>query len=187
MSNPHPPGRIRRIEGFGYLDYGYRWMHPAVLLLLIFTLFWNALLSLFWKTIFLSLEKDAVVAMAFGLLSAPYSLIGLGLAYFSLCLLVNRTSLQLDAENLTVQHGPLPWRGNVSLPRAEIRQFYVMRKLGGSRKKKVLFDLNVILQSGEWVNLLRNQESGLEMKYLEFELEKEMGIENVPVPEEWTP
>lgn len=176
---------MRRIEGIGVVDFGYRWSHPALFLLVPFTVFWNALLSLFWSKIFVALEKDALVAIAFGLLSAPYSLIGLGLAYFSLCLMVNRTSIQLDSDSLTVYHGPLPWRGNLTLKREEVQQFYVLRKLGGSRKKKVLYDLNAILRSGEWVNLLRNQEEGTELKYLEFELEREMGIENVPVPEEW--
>jgi hypothetical protein len=54
-------------------------------------------------------------------------LVALLVAYFALCAAVNRTTLRLDGQWLTVKRGPVPLPGNVRVPAASIQYFDPVR------------------------------------------------------------
>ena len=56
----------------------------------------------------------------FLLFCAPFS-------YFTLCLVLNRTIVEITNRTLSVRHRPLPWPGNKSIPIDDIGSVYVER------------------------------------------------------------
>ena len=52
------------------------------------------------------------------LLPIAHVAVGVGLTYYTLTRLMNRTRIEVSRDELTIRHGPLPWRGNMDAPPA---------------------------------------------------------------------
>ena len=95
----------------------WRWWSPRWRFLLMFTVFWNLIsLPFFFSAIVSSLLHQA-------LFSLIHVAVGLGLGYFVLAKVCNRTELVVDNE-LRVAHKPIWWPGAVTIPLAQIQRLY---------------------------------------------------------------
>ena len=54
-----------------------------------------------------------------------FALPAIWMMYFCVAGLVNRTRITLSLDGISVHHGPLPWPGNVSLERTNLKQFHI--------------------------------------------------------------
>jgi hypothetical protein len=86
-----------------------------------FCVIWNSFL-IFWYT------------MAFGKSSAPllfkifplgHVAVGVGLTYFLIASIFNRTEILVTPSTVGVRHRPLPWRGNRTVASSQISQVFV--------------------------------------------------------------
>lgn len=101
----------------------------------IFALVWDAFL-VFWYS------------MAFGKGDVPWIVVvfpighvavGIGITYWVMCSLVNRTDIVVSQNGVRVFTGPMPWPGNKSVPAGEISEVLV-RERSGNRGAKT-FDV----------------------------------------------
>jgi hypothetical protein len=97
--------------------------------------------------------------------------------YFMLVFLLNRSRLRVTAAGLDVRHGPLPWPGGRFYPREDLLQLFVRIRSG----RYTDYSLCALTPAGE-VKLLGNFARPQELRELECELERRLGVEDEPVP-----
>lgn len=159
-----------RDDAVGY-SATWTWRTPAVWFLIPFTLFWNGFMVVWYS---IALTQGEPLMAAFG---TVHLAIGLGLAYYVATQLVNRTTIELTVDRLTVAHAPLWWPGARQLERSSISQLYVVEVVRTNKgRHSYTWTLMAVGSDGvgrELVTGLRTLEEG---RYLEQTLEKKLGI-----------
>jgi hypothetical protein len=82
---------------------------------------------------------------------------GLSLSYAGVALLLNRTVIRLDDSELTLRHTPLPWPGNRSFARKEVRRVCFDQRssvAGGSLRYR--YHVLVVTDNGQTAVLLQD-------------------------------
>lgn len=153
-----------------------RWFTWAVLPILLFTVFWDGFMVM-WYAIAFSQGQWGMAL--FGTLHAA---VGVMLAYASLAGLLNATSLAVSAGRLQVRHGPLPWPGEHDVDARDIDQLYVKCCPGGDGLDT--FELHAILGDQAHVKLVDALSESEQALFLEQQLEAFLGIEDRHVADE---
>ena len=118
----------------GELEMRWRWFGFQYVFLLFFCLFWDGFLVVWYANAASAPGAFAIVAMCFPLLHVA---VGVGLTYFTLAGLLNRTTVELAEGELSVRHGPLPWRGGGSHPARDIRSVHVRTRRGRKGRPRI--------------------------------------------------
>lgn len=154
-----------------------RWFTPAVLLMVGFCFFWNGFL-VFWYALAAQVPTGGPgpslgMKIVFLLLPLVFVAVGLLVAYGTAAALLNRTTIELDCNTLSVRHGPVPWSGNCNVRTQDVRQLYVQRsRERGRRRAFYTYDLSAVLSDGRKIHLLRGLTDPDEATFLEQELER---------------
>ncbi len=160
--------------------YSYRW----------FSLFhlWMLAWVIVWDSICLQFAAPGLSGF-FTLLLLPHFWVGLGVTWWVLCCLVNRTVVVAQGDRIHFGCSPLPWwqpssqlpwrRLDFDLRRDEVRQFYVVRVPG----RQDTYHLEARLADGQRLRLLSGLTSSAGLLYLEQELERLWKIENLAEPD----
>ncbi|MEZ4328450.1 MAG: hypothetical protein R3B40_24725 [Polyangiales bacterium] len=93
-----------------------RWFQPHHVFLLFFCIAWDSFLVFWYSSAF---GSDASWLMV--VFPVAHVAVGVGLTYSVLAGFLNRTTLTLTADTLSVRHGPVPWRGNARFARSDLR------------------------------------------------------------------
>ncbi|KFE66693.1 hypothetical protein [Hyalangium minutum] len=171
------PKRFRVEDSDGMTRIRWRWFTPSHLFMLVFCIFWNGFLVV-WYGISFTVGAPLIMKL-FPLLHVA---VGLGLSYSTLTGLVNRTVIEVSRNQLTIRHGPLPWRGNRSEPGRQFTQLYgeeIFRTNKGHTT--FTYDLIALDREGRKVKLLSGLTEKDQVLYLEQTLERRLGIEDAPV------
>jgi hypothetical protein len=177
---PVPMPKGYKVEDFGReLTITYRWFSPAAFALLIFCVFWDGFLIVWYFIGFRELFAGNAGWMALVMLLFPilHVAVGVGLTYSVICMFLNRTEIRVVGGNLSVWHGPIPFPGRCTIPTTEIKQLYVtesrhQRKNGCSFS----YDLHVLKQDETPQKLIGNLQDVQQALYLEQKLEQHLGI-----------
>lgn len=103
------------------------------------------------------------------------SFVGIGLLYLVLASWVNATTLRLDAEELVVSNGPLPWGGGLRLPADSIEELDVTARL--HRGRVLEYRIHARLSNGERRTLAHWIATVDDARYLVEHLESALGFE----------
>jgi hypothetical protein len=95
--------------------------------------------------------------------------------------LLNSTTLRLSHDTITLKHHPLPWKGK-TLGIEGLQQVFVRQHPRG--KQGTVYSLNVINKDDTQVQLQYGLQENVAL-YIEQEIEKQLGIEDVPVRREY--
>ncbi len=155
----------------------WRWFRASHLALAALCIVWDGFLFV-WYNIALSRGEWLMV-----LFPVLHVLAGLGLTYSTLAGFLNSTRIEVRRDQLTIRHGPLPWRGNRTLPGRSLTQLYgeeVIQRSEGQRTGTV-YNLVALDKEGRKVKLLTGLEQKELVLYLEQALERRLGIEDAPV------
>ena len=112
--------------------------------------------------------------------------VGLGLLYVGVARLINRTVVEITDSEISIKHGPLPWRGNDVIPRASIERVSC-REVTRSfrprtrRGRPILpprqgYEVAVITKSGESVRVVAGLTDPHQGVALERMIETKLGI-----------
>lgn len=175
------PQRFAVAREDGDVRVSWRWFKMQTLFTLFFVIAWDSFL-VFWYA--QALPSDDWIAVVFPI---AHVAVGIGLTYSTLTGFLNRTTLRARGDTLTVSHGPLPWRGNVTLDCLQIRQLYVnetTRTDSDNGKKTYSYELCAMLADGREHTLVKALDQQSEAKYLEHVFERALGIKNAAVPGE---
>lgn len=163
-------------EGPRSLAVAWSWRTWSLLFLVPFALFWNGILAVAFVALVGSAENPL---HACGFLALPHVWVGIGLAYYIVASFLNRTELRYADGTFSVRHGPVPWRGQLTLASADLEQLFVVEAKG--MRRGPTFQLCALLRNGRREVILRHLPDLTQAKFLERRFEDVMGIVNVVV------
>ncbi|CAM2007804.1 hypothetical protein [Acanthopleuribacter pedis] len=152
-----------------------RWYRPHMWLYLMMAISWSGVVAGF-QLMQLGGGRLWTAVMVVNVLFAVI------LFYGSLAGLLNRTRILVGRGRLIKRHFPVPWHGKLKLGTDQIDQFFCTegREFRQGRAYPV-YQLNVFLNSGVRVPILRNVSSLETILFLENQIEQFLGIEDRPV------
>jgi len=159
------------------------WFSASAFVLLFFCCFWDGFL-IFWYSIGLRGHAPAIMFI-FPLLHVA---VGVGLTYTMLAKFLNHTVFTISDYAVSVQHGPLPWGGNKTIPAQEIDQLFCDEKISNTRNgTSVTYNVQVILKGGERLTLVSGLEQPNHAAFVEQQIESRLSIKDRPVAGEMRP
>ena len=164
-----------------------RWFSAKYIFLAFFALMWNLFLVGWYSIALGGSDMFNLIALLFPL---GHVAAGVGLGYYSLAGLLNKTVISADAETLSVKHSPLKWRGEQTLYRAAIEQLYVQERVtkpGKSKRPVSQFEVHALLTGHRSRKLLTGLSKPEQAVFIAQQLEKTLGITDQPVPGEYQP
>lgn len=161
------------------LDFNWRNTKSNNWFLVLFTIMWNAMLIPFAVGAILSGQFAVLLFMSIHLM------VGAGLAANLLSNLINKTTITVDAYNLSIEHRPIrnPFKPNQEIPVSQISQLYVKRKSNGSVNGVPIYGhaVVVLLKNGRKINLIEGVKNSDKALYIEQEIEYFLNIEDRPI------
>jgi len=171
---PMPKGIEMRKIG-NRLEIIRKWFSPKYIFLTFFTVFWNGFMIMWFG---ITITKGAWPLAAVGLLHGG---VGVWLLYTVLAGYLNKTVIAVSGRELSITHGPLPWRGNKQLKSSNITQVYCKERIHPGRQPNCTYEVQAILRGGAHEKLLSGLDESEQALYLEQEIERFLEIENRPV------
>jgi len=107
-------------EGSQRWGVSWRWWRVQYFFLIFFCFAWDAFLVFWYAAAIFGTSKSGGMNMMMIIFPVCHVAVGVGLTYFVIAALFNRTWVISDGDILTVRHGPVPWFGNKSLPVHEL-------------------------------------------------------------------
>jgi hypothetical protein len=162
------PERFKVERSANELRVWWRWFKPQHVGLLFFVIAWDAFLF-FWYFG----APAGRGGLLFQIFPIGHVAVGAGLSYHVLTGFLNRTTLEVRSGQLRVSHGPLPWSGNHTLRRDDLRQLFVTRT---TKKNKQGWDVRAVLDDGRELTLVSALDEKAQAEYLEDAFEQHLGI-----------
>lgn len=158
------------------LTVRWRWFEATHLFIFFFAITWDAFLVNWYFG--LHVRND----LMHYLFPIAHVAVGIGISYFAITRLVNRTLITASRDRLTVAHGPLPWVGSGSYARAELDQLFVEPRVSRSKKgATTTYALCAIDRGGRKRTLVKGLPDAAAARWLELALERRLGIVDEPV------
>lgn len=168
------------------LTISWSWRSMALLFLIPFAVFWNAITWIVGGTFLLTAlgvlgnqgpQKEAFIGV---LIASPHFLIGLGFIYAVLVTLFNRTMIEVDRDAIRVVHGPIPWKSPPPLRSEDVEQLYVKRKTrnGNNGSVSYTYELQALRRDGEPITLLKGERDENTPRAVERMIEVHLGIKD---------
>jgi hypothetical protein len=173
------PRNVRIEQKKGELRLVWRWFSPKYIPLAFFCIAWDAFL-IFWYSMAFGMDAPWIMIV----FPIAHLAVGVGLTYSTLAGFLNSTTVRLGDESFSVQHDPLPWMGEVKVPRGELRQFYCREQRPKNSEGANSYQLVAVLEDGRQLDLVSNLDSPDIGWFLEQQLESHLGIQDEPVPDE---
>ena len=149
-----------------------KWFNVVILFLVFFCIAWDSFLF-FWYGF--ALSRDAPWIMS--VFPIAHVAVGIGLTYSTLAGLVNKTWIKAYNGVVSVIHGPVPWRGNLVIPCAEIDQLFCKEDVThGKDGPSISYEVWVLKLDGTTLKLLGGSLTDDQAIFIEQQLEKSMGL-----------
>jgi hypothetical protein len=107
---------------------------------------------------------------------------GVGITYFTIAVLANRTVVTVAGNDLRIRHRPVPWRGNRNVDASTIIQLHCDQVISNSNRGSTpwSYRVNALLKDERRLRLLSGLDKDQALFY-EQKLEEWLGIEPYPV------
>lgn len=170
------PDKMALIRHSNYLEITRRWFGWQVYFLAFFCVFWDGFLLVWY---FIAASEGNLMMMAFPFIHVA---VGVGLTYYLIASIKNKTHIFASQEKIAIVHKPLPWFGATELPVAMLKQLYVKEVVSHSKNgTNVSYQVNAILTDGRSKKLLSGLPESEQAQYIEQALEDYLRIRNQPV------
>jgi hypothetical protein len=183
---PLPPRM--RIENWGpELSITRSWYTHAVWFLLVFCIFWDGFLVVWYSLGIGAMLSGEAGGMAWIMLVFPvlHVAVGLGLTYLVICIFLNKTVIKVSMGELTVRHGPVPCGGNRQVLTSDLKQLYCTETITRSKNGcTTTYNLMALTQTGDKLKLLRGLDQLDQGLFIEQQIEQHLRIPDQRVPEE---
>jgi hypothetical protein len=177
---PTEPGYRDAPRKQGSITVVRRWFSPVFIFLALFCCIWDGFLFFWYSKLTSGPAEFAILAGLFPILHVA---VGVGLTYYTIAGFVNRTTLRLDERFLSVRHAPLPWKGNHTIARENIKQLYCEHEVTqGKNGASHSYYLSAVLMDEHKVRLASMPVD--QAKYIEDIFEERLGIADMYVPGE---
>lgn len=174
------------------LTIWWSWRHIGLILIFVLWVIWSAffLLMSFFSVVLLW-GKGMPEIIGVGVFVVGGMALNFGLGYALMLGLLNSTTVELNSGMITVRHGPLPWLATVEVPASRVKQLYVRIKVGGPniswrlQQAHDTFDLVTLLHDDTRQTLIAGHPNREELRFIEQQLEKRLGIQDQRLPDEY--
>jgi hypothetical protein len=149
-----------------------RWFGPQYIFLAFFCLFWDGFLVVWYSALFFGSKSGfTLVGALFPLL---HVVAGVFITYTCLAGFLNTTTIEVENGRLRLAHGPLPWNGNRDLDATDIKQFFVVERIGNKGSRR--YELCALQRDGTKLHIL---DQPLEvLRFVEQHLEEMLKIKD---------
>jgi len=153
-----------------------KWFGPTAIFLAIFCLIWNGFMVV-WFGIAIT-QKQWMMA-AFG---SIHALVGLGVAYGTLAMFLNSTTITVMNSLIQIAIGPIKVPGNKQFKADLLQQLYTKRHVSHSKNgTSINYELRVTTTDGRDEKLMGGFNKQEQALFIEQEIEKFLGIEDRPI------
>jgi hypothetical protein len=157
-----------------------RWFSGVFIFLAFFCIAWDSFL-VFWY----SMAFGGGAPWIFKVFPIVHLAVGVGLTYFTLAGFLNTTTIQVAMDELTIQHGPLPWFGNHRLSVHDLDQLYSQQEMNRNRNGvSYSYKVNAVTKGNRKITLVSGLTEADQALFIEQQLENYMRIKDRPVPGE---
>ncbi len=164
-------------EGALGLSIQRRWFTWIVLFLIPFCIAWDCFM-IFWYGMALGHDTPWI----FKVFPIAHVAVGIGLTYFTLATLFNRTRIQVQSGMIRIRHSPIPWRGNQDLDANGVDQLFCKEKRhNGKNGPSYTYEVWAVLRDGTSCKILSTSMNEDQALYIEQKLEQALGIKDRPV------
>lgn len=163
-----------------------RWFEPLKhIFLLFFCVVWDGFL-VSWYTGLTTAGAQSKAGGGPGLIFYLFPLlhvsVGVGLTYSVVAGFFNTTQIGIRGDDFFVHHGPIPWRGNRTLPARSVTQLFCQEKITkGENGVSRTYSLTALVDGGERLPLVSGLTEIEQALFLEQALEERLGIVDVEV------
>ncbi len=162
-----------------------KWFNISHIPVLIFAAFWNGFLIV-WYSIGITamLQSDSpggafIMMFVFPLLHVA---VGVGMLYYGLSGLFNKTTIEVVQGLLKVYHHPLPWFGSKEIPVATIKQLYCNESYRSTKSGHYyVYDVDVVLSDNKQIKLVKSLSEKAQALFIEEKIEAYLKIKNEQV------
>lgn len=140
---PARPEGITEARDGGETVLSWRWYSPLVLFLIPFSFAWDSFLVVWY-----SMALGTGAPWLFVLFPIAHVAAGIGITWFTLALLLNRTEVRIGHGTVRVHHGPLYWPGGRELPLRGLERAEVIESMTQNRRGSVAAAWDVHLVTG---------------------------------------
>jgi hypothetical protein len=170
------PERITVSTDGGELRIERRWFTWVAIFTALFCVMWFGTLAFFYAIVFASGNLHLLL---FPLLHVA---VGLGLAYWTVAMFVNRTHIVVAGGKLSIRHRPLPWFGSRDIPTNALEQLYCDQHVSRTRNgTTITFSVRARGTDGKLVKLVSGLPDRDQAFFIEQEVERHLGIADRPV------
>jgi hypothetical protein len=163
----------------GAFTLTYQWYTHTVWFMLFFCIVWDSFLVVWYSAALASVgSPDGPDLMRF-IFPIAHVAVGVGLTYSTIATFFNTSTFTVDRGRFVVQHGPVPWFGNVDLPASHVRQLYVVESAVRRNRQRTWKLLALAPAAGR--ELLTGLPDLHTAQYMEARLEAALGVEDRPV------
>jgi hypothetical protein len=149
----------------------------------IFSLFWNGVIAIFVLVALFSGRLEILLYISLHLT------IGLIMAYYALCLFVNKNQILVDKRSLRTKHGPLkiPFKKEHYIEANFINQIFCQKYVVATINGQPRYGYKVVLRKndGDNLDIIHGLELYHQALYLEQQIESYLNLEDKPVEEEY--
>jgi hypothetical protein len=151
----------------GGLKLTYSWTNSARWFLAFFSIFWNAFVF-----VFLIVGAEWFITL--------HLLAGVFIGWYTLTLFFNKSVITANAQELTIEHGPIPWFSkNKQMPARSVKQLYV--EVGPvSQNNQATYQLMALLDTGAKVKLIGTEQDRDRLEAVEAAVERYLDIVDDP-------
>jgi hypothetical protein len=164
------------------------WYKHSVWFLLLFCLFWDGFLVVWYGAGVYALTHDSGgspfvwMMLVFPVLHVA---VGAALTYLVACTFINKTVIRAGAGEFTVRHGPLPAPGNLHLFSTDIKQLYCAEKRHrGEESVRITYNVMAVKRDDTRLLLVSGFEQLDQALFIEQQLEHHLKLRDERVPEE---
>jgi len=169
-------------RGDGSLSVQWRWYQSQFIFIIIFAIGWDSFLALWYGAVLGHEEIPWMMVV----LPLAHLAAGVGVTYWGLTGLLNRTCVTCTRHMLKVRHGPLPWFPQPTIPLQDLEQLYVERTVHHSEKSTTVhWNVMAVTREHSGVLLLEGLDTLQQALWLEQAIEDRLDIRDRPVAGEY--
>lgn len=174
------PDAVTETRDENGLTLSYRWFSWIHLFLLMFCFVWDGFLFAWYSK---ALARGAAASDMVIWFPMLHVAVGIGLSYYTLAGLLNRTRIVVFGGELTVRHGPVPWLGNFTVSTADFLQLYREETIYTSSRggRSASYHLSAVTQGNRKLRLVSNVPEADIALYLEQTIEEVLGLKDSKV------
>lgn len=165
------PSRFTIDERGSELIITRRWFSSVIVFFIFFCLFWDGFLVVWYIIAFTGQSPLIMKIFPIGHLA-----VGVGLTWFTIAGVFNRTTIAVNYDRLSIRHRPIPWFGNREIPANHIEQLFV--DTGFTQNNRQTYRVRARTNRSKTIKLIGGLKNREEALFIEQQVEKFLGIDD---------